>query len=181
MEFCRDVAMQSELFSTTQENVIYYLKHSRIPPSWIVFNSGAHEVALIDRISGIEKKFEASNGTEFLAFCRLWGDIYEKNLNWILNLLLSMNGVRVLFITTSLVQGNRKGPKNILIRHLNERAALVIETLKQHILDVTPLLDNEECRPLYTDSIHLQQVYYKAVVEMILQRLHAIAGRSSHN
>ena len=187
VEFSRDLEMQNEIFDTTQESVISYLQNLTVRPSVILMNEGLHEVVAIDWASDIEQKFNefrSTNFTSFLDFCQHWADVYEINLRWFLGLITSrLPGIPVVFISTSLMQGNEGGKnpgKNILIRHFNEKAASIMSSLGQNMVDVTPLLDNEECQPLYTDWIHLAEhsgVYYDVVWDLVLRRLEVIGGR----
>ena len=178
VEFCRDVEMQNQLFGTTQESVVHYLQGLSSRPSLIVVNSGLHEVAAVERATRLELKFRTWRAEAFRKFCKAWGNIYERNLRWYLGLITRhLPGVPVVFLSTSLMHGNSTGKnagKNILIRHFNERAARVVRKLGLHMLDVMPVLDNEECQPLFTDGIHLATVYYKVVLNLLLRLLDTI-------
>jgi hypothetical protein len=154
------------------------------------------QVVLLERA---HPEIENMTDAEAAQFALRWGDVYEANLRWYLDVLAKAltpppqpqaltpppphsapppnsappphSAPPFLLVTTSPMRlaGNRV--KNIVIDQLNVRAIRVIHALGHHALDISYMLRSDSAQKLYSDRVHAAASYYVAVGDLIASML----------
>lgn len=159
IEFAADVEYQTDLYDTTQKNIIlgYLQKRVETHTNWfVVFNTGIHDTTNIQgRV-----------------------DVFEKQLASYADLLLSVfSRQKLLWLTSTLPRGILQPPEwrnitsNIAIHNLNQVSRSVMNVKGIEIADIGPLSSLQYFQNIYSDGVHVgpaRAAWYSSVAYMIL-------------
>ena len=165
VDFAKDVEYQTEEYEFTQENIFLgYLKKMKLPPSYIIFNTGLHD-------TGISLKMKHDT-------LDLW---YSVNLEWYVKLLIdsvtAVDGVRksnLIWLSTTSVRSEKQPESwrnitsNDRIMRFNEYALKIMKKYKIKVLDLYPITSMSNIRLLNKDGVHFIDKFYVGLAFHIL-------------